>query len=61
MIMFKLLKRFVLVVLLLVVSLLVLVNLYFLVLGGLGGGWDIIVCGVGEVMVKVGIEDNVLF
>jgi putative tricarboxylic transport membrane protein len=59
--MFKSLKRSVLAASLLVASPLALANLHFLVPGGPGGGWDTTARGVGEAMVKAGIEDNASF
>ena len=58
---FKSLKSSLLAASLLVTSPLALANLHFLVPGGPGGGWDTTARGVGEAMVKAGIEDNASF
>lgn len=36
-------------------------SIYFLILGGVGGGWDGIVCGIGEVLIGVGLVGSVLY
>ena len=59
--MFKSIKSSLLAASLLVTSPLALADLHFLVPGGPGGGWDTTARGVGEAMVKAGIEDNASF